>query len=245
MSCARPYAKPSRTELEALQRIDLFSPVLPNEHALVKRHQPSFRASFIRWNYGTTEDDLTLINIGDPLPRLGPNILVGNSATPANNHLECFAALRKLPDLDGRQVIVPLSYGDFDGAYTQHIVSAGRQHFGSKFVPMLEFLPKERYIEVLTSCGHVMMNHVRQQAMGNLIISGLMGAKLHLNRFNPAAAWLKHLGLPIAELTKLDLMPLGQADARAQADALQREYGRATQRPRTVQLVETALKSRG
>ncbi len=245
LSAARPYAKPSRTELAALQRIDLFSPVLPNEYHLVKQHQPGFKAGFIRWNYGTTEDDMSLIGAGQGLPRLGRNILVGNSATPANNHLECFAALRKLPDLDDRQVIVPLSYGDFDGAYPRHIVSVGTQHFGTRFVPMREFLPKDRYIEVLTSCGHVMMNHIRQQAMGNLIISGLMGAKLHMNRGNPAASWLKRLGLPIADLARPDLSPLNPADAQAQANALQTEYGRATQRPRTRQLVDVALTPRG
>ena len=244
LSTARPYAKPSRTELAALQRIDLFSPVLPNEYHLVKQHQPSLKAGFIRWNYGTTEDDMSLIGTGQELPRLGHNILVGNSATPANNHLECFAALRKLPDLDDRQVVVPLSYGDFDGAYTRHIVSVGTQHFGSRFTPLLEFLPKDRYIEVLTSCGHVMMNHIRQQAMGNLIISGLMGAKLHMNRSNPATSWLRRLGLPIADLARPDLSALSPADARAQAQALQAEYGRDTQRPRTRHLVDVALTPR-
>jgi dTDP-N-acetylfucosamine:lipid II N-acetylfucosaminyltransferase len=244
LSAARPYAKPSRTELAALQRIDLFSPVLPNEYHLVKQHQRSFKADFIRWNYGTTEDDMRLIGAGQGLPRLGSNILVGNSATPANNHLECFAALRKLPDLEDRQVVVPLSYGDFDGAYTRHIVSVGTQHFGSRFTPLLEFLPKDRYIEVLTSCGHVMMNHIRQQAMGNLIISGLMGAKLHMNRSNPAASWLKRLGLPISDLARPDLSALSPADALTQAQALQTEYGRATQRPRTRQLVDVALTPR-
>lgn len=244
LSAARPYAKPSRTERAALQRVDLFSPVLPNEHHLVRQHNPWFKAAFIRWNYGTTEDDMSLVSAGQGLPRLGRNILVGNSATPANNHLECFAALRKLPDLDDRQVIVPLSYGDFDGSYTRHIVSVGTQLFGSRFVPMREFLPKDRYIEVLTSCGHVMMNHVRQQAMGNLIISGLMGAKLHMNRSNPAASWLKRLGLPISDLGRPELSPLSPADAQAQAQALQTEYGRATQRPRTRQLVDVALTPR-
>jgi hypothetical protein len=172
------------------------------------------------------------------------DILVGNSATPANNHLECFASLARQPDLDGRRIVVPLSYGDGDGAYTRHIVQAGQKHFGSRLVPLLDYLPKDRYIEVLTSCGHVMMNHIRQQAMGNLIISGLLGARLHLHRRNPVASWMKKLGLPISDLTQPALQPLSEADAEAQARVLQAEYGRSTQRQRTRMLVDTALTPR-
>lgn len=244
LSVARPYAKPSKTEIAALQRVDHFCPVLPNEHHLVRQHNPWFKAAYLRWNYGTTEDDMSLVDAEHGLPRLGRNILVGNSATPANNHLECFEALRKLPDLEDRQIVVPLSYGDFDGAYTRHIVSAGTQHFGARFVPMQTFLPIDRYLEVLTSCGHVMMNHIRQQAVGNIVIGSLMGAKLHMNRSNPAAAWFKRLGLPISDLTKPDLTPLSPIDARAQADVIQAQFGRASQRPRTRQLVDVALTPR-
>lgn len=242
LSAARPYAKPSRTELSALQRVDFFSPVLPNEYTLLTQHQPQLRARFIRWNYGTAEDDMSLGTA--PRHVLGDDILVGNSATPANNHLECFASLARQPDLDGRRIVVPLSYGDGDGTYTRHVVQAGQKHFGSRLVPLLDYLPKDRYIEVLTSCGHVMMNHIRQQAMGNLIISGLLGARIHLNRRNPVASWMKKLGLPISDLAQPALQPLTEADAEAQVHLLQAEYGRSTQRQRTRLLVDTALTPR-
>lgn len=242
LSAARPYAKPSRTELSALQRVDFFSPVLPNEYTLLTQHQPQLRARFIRWNYGTAEDDMSLGTA--PRHALGDDILVGNSATPANNHLECFASLARQPDLDGRRIVVPLSYGDGDGTYTRHVVQAGQKHFGSRLVPLLDYLPKDRYIEVLTSCGHVMMNHIRQQAMGNLIISGLLGARIHLNRRNPVASWMKKLGLPISDLAQPALQPLTEADAEAQVHLLQAEYGRSTQRQRTRLLVDTALTPR-
>ncbi len=242
LSAARPYAKPSRTELSALQRVDFFSPVLPNEYTLLTQHQPQLRARFIRWNYGTAEDDMSLGTAR--CQTLGADILVGNSATPANNHLECFASLARQPDLDGRRIVVPLSYGDGDGAYTRHVVQAGQKHFGSRLVPLLDYLPKDRYIEVLTSCGHVMMNHVRQQAMGNLIISGLLGARMHLHRRNPVASWMKKLGLPISDLAQPALQPLTEADAEMQARILLAEYGRSTQRQRTRMLVDTALTPR-
>jgi hypothetical protein len=89
-----------------------------------------------------------------------------------------------------------------------------------------------------------MMNHVRQQAMGNLIISGLLGARMHLHRRNPVASWMKKLGLPISDLAQPALQPLTEADAEMQARILLAEYGRSTQRQRTRMLVDTALTPR-
>jgi len=240
LAWARPCAKPSRDELEALQRVDVFSPVLENEYVLVRRHQSALRARYLRWNYGTVEDDLSLQDAesADPIT-LGPNLLVGNSAAPANNHLELFDLIRRHVDLGGRQLIVPLSYGDV--AYRGHVERVGRRMFGDAFVPLIDFLPKQRYIELLASCGHVLMNHVRQQALGNLVISGLLGAKLHLNARSPIGPWLRRLGVTVSDVGRLDLSDLPPPAQQAQAAVLRAELGRDAQRRRTLAMIDVAL----
>lgn len=241
LSCARPYPKPSHHEQAALRRLDYFSPVLENEYHLVRRHQPTLRAQYLHWNYGTAEDDMTLLGM-DAGGRLGPNLLVGNSAAPANNHLDLFEHIRRHVDLHGRELIVPLSYGDF--AYRAHIERIGRQMFGNAFVPLIDFLPKDRYIELLVSCGHVMMNHVRQQALGNLVISGMLGAKLHLNRRSPIVPWMRRLGIGVSDVERPDMNPLPAAAREAQAVALRVDLGRDAQRRRTQAMVDAALAPR-
>jgi len=240
LAWARPYPKPSQAELAALQRVDIFSPVLENEYALVRRHQGALRARYLRWNYGTVEDDLSLADAPavDALEP-GTNLLVGNSAAPANNHLELFELIRCRVDLGGRQLIVPLSYGD--AAYRGHIERVGRQMFGDAFVPLVEFLPKQHYIELLVSCGHVLMNHVRQQALGNLVISGMLGAKLHLNPKSPIGPWLRRIGIGAHDVERLDLSPVPRAQRLAQAAALRAELNRDAQRVRTRALIDAAL----
>jgi len=240
LAWARPYPKPTHDEQTALQRIDVFSPVLENEYALVRRHQAALRARYLRWNYGTVEDDLSLADAPavDAL-ELGPDLLVGNSAAPANNHLELFELIRRHVDLGGRRLIVPLSYGD--AAYRGHVERIGRQMFGAAFVPLVEFLPKQRYIELLLSCGHVLMNHVRQQALGNLVISGMLGAKLHLNPQSPIAPWLRRIGIGAHDVQRPDLSPLPRAQRIAQAAALRAELNRDAQRRRTRALIDAAL----
>lgn len=239
LSVARPYAKPSAAQRAALRRVDIFSPVLDDEVALVRRHQPWFTARHLPWNYLTLEDDL---EVGPPnATPPGPNLLVGNSATATNNHLEAFELVRRCVDLAGRQVVVPLSYGD--PAYAREIVKAGRRLFGDAFVPLLEFLPRERYIELLDSCGIVVMNHLRQQALGNVVIAGLRGARLFLNPANPMTRWLHRQGVPVDDIGTLTVEPLAPAQRRRQREAIVAFTCRAHRRAHTAALVATLLDS--
>lgn len=240
LAFARPYRKPTRSELAALARVDWFSPVLDTEYHLARRHQPDFRAHYLRWNYGTVEDDFTLAGL--PERPLGPNLLLGNSATATNNHLELFELVRQRVDLAGRRIVVPLSYGDAN--YRRHVLQAGQQLFGEAFQPLVDFMPREQYIDTLASCGFVLMNHVRQQALGNIYIGALLGARVFLNRRNPLNGWLRAQGLPIADLEQLDGQPLTEAERDRQITALYASMGRAAQRERTLGLVETVLAGR-
>lgn len=237
---AHPYPRPTADEEAALARVDIFSPVLPPEFDIVRRCVPGFRARYLRWNYGNVETDLSLP--GAMLDQSAPNILVGNSATATNNHLELFEHLRDRVDLAGRQLIVPLSYGD--SAYREAISKIGRSLFGQRFVPLVDFMPRQRYIGLLQSCGHVMMNHVRQQAFGNLVISGLLGAKLHLNDSCPLYSWLGNQGVPVEVIGRGDLTPLSAAARRAQADLFIGMLGQEVQSERTRSLIEAATAPR-
>ncbi len=235
-----PYPRATTGEQAALTRVDIFSPVLPSEFDMVRRCVPGFRARYMRWNYGNAENDLSLP--GAVLNQPAPNILVGNSATATNNHLEVFEYLRNRVDLAGRQLVVPLSYGD--GAYRSAILEAGRAAFGDRFVPLVDFMPRERYIALLGTCGHVMMNHVRQQAFGNLIISGLMGAKLHVNPRSPLYTLLREQHVPLDAIGNGDLTPLSPAAQRVQADAFMAMVGRDVQLARTEALIGAATGAR-
>ena len=237
---ARPYRRPSARERDALARVDIFSPVIDTEYHLVRRHLPGFTARYVRWNYGTTEDDFMLP--GATLGAPGRNILAGNSATATNNHLELFDHIRRSGDLADRLIVTPLSYGD--ARYRACVIESGRALFGDAFVPLVDFLPKDRYIELLASCGHVMMNHVRQQALGNLVISGLMGATLHLAPANPLFNWLRSIGVPVRDINSREFTASSPAERSAQVEALQREFGRSAQRARTRTLVDAALTPR-
>lgn len=239
LSVARPYPKPSATERLALGRVDYFS-ALEEEWRLLRRHQPTFRAEFLEWNYLTMEDDLVVERASDEQDPV--NILVGNSAAPSNNHLEAFELIRRSADLSGRRLIVPLSYGD--ERYADAVVAAGTRLFGSAFVPLREYLPREDYIRILGSCGFAVMNHVRQQAIGNVLTSGLLGARLFLNPLNPVGRWIARRGVAWDDVARFDTVPLTRIEQMRNIEAIARFTARNARRPLTRRLVARALEPR-
>ncbi len=93
-------------------------------------------------------------------------IQVGNSADRSNNHVEIFDSLTKLNRCDFK-IICPLSYGNRE--YAEQVVNYGTELFGDRFVPLMEFLAFQEYIEILSRIDVAIFNHKRQQAMGNII----------------------------------------------------------------------------
>lgn len=237
----RVLGKTARFTPEMLSRIDYFCPVLDTEYRMVRELNPGFAPQYLGWNYGTVEDDLAVKSES----RLGLDILVGNSATPENNHLEIFDLLRGRGDLQGRRIIVPLSYGD--AAYREKIIAAGHEYFGDRFQPLMAFMPNTQYIDLLNSCGYVIFNHLRQQAMGNTLIMMMKGARVFMHSQSPAYRWLTDKGAVIDETDSLsgmhprELEPLDPEARRVNAEFVGSHWGREAQKEKTRKLIEVAL----
>lgn len=187
------------TKLEFINQIDYFAPVLNSEYDLVVNSISNFNPEFIDWNYGTLEDDL--LKGFEEKTVTGSNILVGNSATYANNHLEAFDLLGLL-DTTNKDIICPLSYGV--DAYRDEICSVGNKLFNSQFNALTGFMPIDEYINILSSCSIVIMNHIRQQALGNIIIMLYLGAKVFLRKENPVYIFFKNEGAKIYSIEALE-----------------------------------------
>lgn len=225
---------------ESLRRIDYFSPVLDVEFQMVTTqiHQLS-EVQYICWNYGTAEDDLS---ISGAVNVTGDNILAGNSASTTNNHIDLFHTLKEQVNLSGRSVIVPLSYGD--KKYRDKILLEGKKILGNHFVPLTEYMTKDAYIETIRSCGFVTMNHLRQQAVGNVLIAMLMGAKVYLNKNNPLHNWLCVRGAHIGNMETLDMIPLALEQQEQNRNIIYSHWGRDAQAEKTKNIINCALKAR-
>jgi dTDP-N-acetylfucosamine:lipid II N-acetylfucosaminyltransferase len=129
----------------------------------------------------------------------GNDILIGNSASYTNNHLEAFHILKKTGTGD-RNLIVPLSYGDM--IYADYIHTQGSYLFNSHFKSLRKFMPLAKYIKELHHCGIVIMNHYRQQAFGNVLLMLWLGSKVYLNESNTIFHYLKRIGIIVFSIEK-------------------------------------------
>ena len=119
-------------------------------------------------------------------------ILLGNSAAIENNHL---SVLKKLAELKTDfEVIVPLSYGGSE-KYINDVLTLGKDLLGNKFIPLVNLLTPSEYQKILDNVDVCVMNHIRQQAMGNLRYLLSQGKKVYMNKESISRKYFESKGI--------------------------------------------------
>jgi len=237
----------NKFKVNALTRINYFCPVLPPEHSIIleKLNLTQF-PTLGYWNYGTLEDNF--VKGFEDKWVTGCDILIGNSATYTSNHLEAFELISKLETSHSKRIIVPLSYGAAGIKYVDHIAKIGNKLFGDRFIGMREFLKPEEYVENLVSCGFVILNHIRQQAVGNVVIMLYLGARLFLREENPVYLALKNSGVFVNSIQELEdnpallNTPLSNSEREHNRSIMIKDWSRKRALEKTKTLVENLLK---
>jgi len=174
---------------KAIEKITYIAPVIYDDYELIKKYYNATQLKFIDFSYGNLEETL-LTGISES-KTLGNNILLGNSASYTNNHIEAIDIFAKIK-LKDRKIITPLSYGGVK--LKNYVIDYGSSKLKNNFYALETFMNLEDYHKLLTSCGYVIMNHKRQEGLGNIIFMMYLGAKIFLNKANPTHNYFKRLG---------------------------------------------------
>lgn len=207
-------------------RIDVFS-ANPADAGLLREALPSLRAAHHPIPSFTVED----IFAAGTGAMAGPDVLLGNSASPANNHLEALSLLRERLPLGGR-LVAPLSYGKAPRGYAQAVIEAGRAALGDRFEPVTGWLPIAAYNARIARCGWVIMNQRRQQAVGNICAALYRGATVYMRRDSPLYGFFTDLGVALFAIEALEadlaapLLPLTVEQRQRNREAIEARYGR-------------------
>lgn len=129
-------------------------------------------------------------------------IQLGNSADPSNEHLEILERLEQYKS-ENIEIICPLSYGDKE--YALKIKRIGEEKFGNKFVALTDFIPFEKYLEVLGEVDIAIFNHNRQQAMGNIISLLGLGKKVYIRNSITTWGFFKRKNILIYDVEEFEL----------------------------------------
>lgn len=128
------------------------------------------------------------------------NIILGNSATETNRHLNALELLSKYKD-GNIKIHIPLSYGD--PQYAEIVKTKARSIFGEKVVFLEKFMPPEEYRKYLTQMDIGIFNNNRQQALGNLSYLFATGAKIYLNKDSALWEYITELNFSVHQINNL------------------------------------------
>ena len=124
-------------------------------------------------------------------------ILIGNSGASSSNHIDAFY---KLKNLKGDfKIVVPFSYA-YTEDYKRKVFSIGKELFDNRITFLTDFMPPEVYIEVLKNVDVAIMNHFRQQGVGNIRLLINLGIKIYMNEINPFFKVCSDAGISVSKI---------------------------------------------
>ncbi len=187
-----------RKIMNILNRINYFAPVIKEDYDLIRQNYPNFKADYVNWNYSAME--ILIEGLEDFIVN-DNNILIGNSATPSNNHLDVLHTLKNIEF--NSSILLPLSYGD--STYANSVEAAAVRLFDNQVNVIRDFIPYKEYIDLIKSCGNVIMGHTRQQAFGNILVMLHFGAKIFFFEDSIALKYFKRHNLKVFTIEELVL----------------------------------------
>lgn len=178
-----------------LSRVDFFQPVIPLEYEIMK-NQKGFQAKEFYYprrftSYYAETGCIKNENGG---------ILIGNSATYTNNHLDVWTDIHKyVPSY--RNIIIPVNYGvqRYADYLSKEIKSKSHHiHF------IREFMPRDEYFKLIDGCSYAVFGVIRQQALGNINYCLCKGIKVFLYRDSLVYRFLKNSGFVVFAIEDID-----------------------------------------
>lgn len=150
-------------------------------------------------------------------------IQIGNSAYSRNNHFDAIDRVAQFADSE-IEVIAPLSYGPPEEA--NKVAAYGKARLGDKFVPILDFLPLNEYLELLESIDIALFNQTHQQAMGNIINLLGMGKTVYLHPDSCQWRWLTQLQIKIFSILEFNLRLITDRDRQSNITIIQNNFSK-------------------
>lgn len=162
-------------------------------------------AKYIKAKYPSPIDEETILKFATDNRKKDTDcisILVGNSADPSNEHIATFNLLQKFKD-ENIKVFLILSYGGTKN-YIDTVIQSGKNIFGDKFEPILDYMNFEDYLNFLGNIDICVFNHKRQQGLGNVYILLALQKKVFMDSSISPFRYYHELGIKIYDTKKID-----------------------------------------
>ena len=162
-----------RAYFSSMSRASEIWTLLHEEEVNLFKNWPDLSFSEHKVIYGEFSEEE--ISVGQGIPK----ILLGNSGNSSNNHLEVIQLLNPLKE-QFDHCYLPMSYAGTD-EYRKDLAQSIPSNIYSQVSILQEMMPKETYFRLVNECDVIIMNHIRQQALGNILYGLCRGKTIYLN----------------------------------------------------------------
>lgn len=192
----------------AYSKIDHVLTWMESEFEFAKDHIPSLKATHQFFFYENQLPYQALDKIEEVnRSRDVLKIVVGNSGTPTNNHLD---AIRTISDSGIRaDLYIPVSYGEKD--YVEYLKKNVSFYKGGTIEFVDRYMAFEEYIRFLASTDALVMNHIRPQGYGNIFMMMYLGKPVFLNDKNISLPDLRLAGMRWCSINEIYQLKTVQA----------------------------------
>lgn len=228
--------------LELYKRIDYCLTDVEEEYALGKKLTCG-KFNHLWYNYYSIER--TVGSLMDEQCN-GNNIMLGNSSSLKNNHIDVLwtlfkeGFLRKMPN---SKVIIPLSYGEL---WVRNMVKqAGNFLLGNRMHILETYIPREEYNGLMLSCSTMILGYWQPAAQGNIITALWLGMRVYLSEKSVSYDYFKRIGCKIYSIEH-DLnrknpnvfAPMMQEDIDTNRAVLGKWYSKEEMHKRNLEIVK-------
>jgi hypothetical protein len=150
-----------------------------------------------------------------------PLLIIGNSGSPTNNHLDVVQFLEA--NRVHTDLVIPVSYGD--PSYIKFLKKKLTYSYGTiKF--MDRYMAFDEYLNFLSTADALVMNTIRPQGYGNILIMMYLGKPVFFNEKNISLPDLNRAGLkwfPIENLKVPQSLSMSASNKEAVVNLLSHE----------------------
>lgn len=173
---------------KVVKRINYMIPCMSLDYQLIKEQCKFFKADIF-------PNGLTKYSFPFVQHKECGNILIGNSLTYTNNHLDIFEKIRDLQLSSDQKYIIPVNYGwgNAFGNNPDELISLAKIE-ESSVVWLKEYLNIEDYYKLYDNITHAIFGVLRQQALANIHKCFREGIKVFLYNDSLVAQQLKSDG---------------------------------------------------
>lgn len=152
-------------------------------------YKTNIKYKYFTYSAHFVESENTCCNIQ---PKRAKTILINHQASLTGNHISIMRSLNIIDKTNEYEKIMPLSYGSY---YIRNmVIRKGKNFFGNKFVPILNYMNRDDYFNLINNVEVAVFGARRQEAAGNIHNLLRNGVKVFLREDNNLLKYYKEKG---------------------------------------------------